>query len=80
MATTSNARPINTLIKSVNSDVIVRLKSNYDYQGRMVRCDSYMNIILDKATEYNKGKLVANYGNIFIRGNNILWIRLLTEL
>jgi U6 snRNA-associated Sm-like protein LSm6 len=40
----------------------------------MFRCDNYMNILLEGAEELKNSKPVANYGNIFIRGNNILYI------
>jgi len=40
----------------------------------MVRCDGYMNIILDGASEHMDDKILANYGNVLVRGNNILYI------
>jgi len=67
-------RPINTLLRSLNQNVIVRLKNDLEYKGRMVRCDNYMNITLEGASEFNDSNLIANYGNVFIRGNNILYI------
>jgi small nuclear ribonucleoprotein (snRNP)-like protein len=70
----SSKRPINTLLRSLNQNVIVKLKNNLEYKGRMVRCDNYMNITLEGATEFNNSNLIANYGNVFIRGNNILYI------
>lgn len=69
-------RPINTLMRSLNQTVIVKLKNNLAYKGRMMRCDNYMNITLEGASEFSNSTLVANYGNVFIRGNNILFIRL----
>ncbi len=69
-------RPINTLLRNLQQNVIVKLKNNMAYKGRMVRCDNYMNITLEGATEFNNGTLVANYGTVFIRGNNILYIHL----
>jgi len=70
----SNRRPINVLMKSTNKEIIVKLKNNIEYKGRMFRCDNYMNILLESAEERKNSKPVANYGNIFIRGNNILYI------
>ena len=67
-------RPINVLLHSLNSNVVVKLKNNDEYRGRMIRCDNYMNIILEEASEVHDENTVANYGNIFIRGNNILYI------
>lgn len=69
-------RPLNILIKSLNNNVIVRLKNNLEYKGRMIKCDNYMNILLEGASELYGSKLIANYGNIFIRGNNVLYISL----
>ena len=62
-------------MKNINANVVVKLKNNLEYRGRMVKCDSYMNIILDGASEFYDSNCIANYGNIFIRGNNILYIQ-----
>jgi small nuclear ribonucleoprotein (snRNP)-like protein len=70
----SPKRPLNVLIHSLNGNVVVRLKNNVEYRGKMVRCDNYMNIILEEATEAIDSNVIANYGNIFIRGNNVLYI------
>jgi small nuclear ribonucleoprotein len=69
-------KPLNVLIKQMNSYIGVTLKNNIEYRGAMVHCDSYMNIILDGASEYNNSQLVANYGKVLVRGNNILYITL----
>ncbi len=70
----SAKRPLNVLLKALNTNVVVKLKSNVEYRGKMVRCDNYMNIILEGATESYESNLIANYGNVFIRGNNVLYI------
>ncbi|MFH1328561.1 MAG: U6 snRNA-associated Sm-like protein LSm6 [Candidatus Bathyarchaeota archaeon] len=67
-------RPLTLLMKSLNNNVIVRLKSDVEYRGRLTQCDSYMNLILDDAAEYSSGEPTAKYGNLFIRGNNIIFI------
>lgn len=67
-------KPLNVLIKSVGNNVIVTLKNRGEYWGRMTRADGYMNVMLKSAKEYNDGALVANYGDVFIRGNNVLYI------
>ena len=70
----SNKKPLNLLMKQLNGKVSVKLKNNIEYRGNMIQCDNYMNIILNGAAEYSNDGLVANYGNVFIRGNNILYI------
>lgn len=67
-------RPINVLLRSLNQNVTVRLKNDLEYKGRMIRCDNYMNITLEGASEFDDSNLLANYGNVFIRGNNILYV------
>jgi U6 snRNA-associated Sm-like protein LSm6 len=67
-------KPLNVLIKAVGNNVLVTLKNRGEYWGRMIRADGYMNVMLKSAKEYNSGSLVANYGDVFIRGNNVLYI------
>jgi len=67
-------KPLNVLTKRLNSYVIITLKNGVEYKGTMVRCDGYMNIILDGASEHVNDNIIANYGNVLVRGNNILYI------
>jgi len=67
-------KPLNVLTKRLNTHIIITLKNGVEYHGMMVRCDGYMNILLDGASEHVNDTPVANYGNILVRGNNILYI------
>ena len=67
-------KPVNLLIKKINSHVNIKLKNNIEYRGKMVDCDSHMNIILDGATEYRNNTATANLGNVILRGSNILFV------
>lgn len=69
-------KPLNMLMKSLDKNIIVKLKNGTEYRGHMIRCDSYMNIILNGASEFYESNCIANYGDVFIRGNNILYIRI----
>ena len=73
-------RPLTALQKSLNQRVAVRLKSEMEYKGIMSNVDSYMNLILVDAEEYQSSDLLANYGKVVIRGNNVLFIRLIKDL
>ncbi|UCH01987.1 MAG: ribonucleoprotein [Candidatus Bathyarchaeota archaeon] len=73
-------RPLNFLMRGINNKVIVKLKNNLEYKGRMVKCDNYMNILLEGASEFYNSNLIANYGKIFIRGNNVLYICLKADI
>jgi small nuclear ribonucleoprotein len=67
-------KPLNVLVKQLNANIAVVLKNGCEYKGKMVRCDGHMNILLEGAAECRDDQLVANYGNILLRGNNILYI------
>ena len=67
-------KPVNLLVKRMNNEVIVRLKNEKEYRGKMIDCDSHMNVILEGATEYRDNNQTANYGNVILRGSNILYI------
>ena len=70
----SGKRPLNVLASNLNNSVQVKLKNNMEYRGKMTECDNYMNLILEGAVEFSNGEPAANYGNILIRGNNVLYI------
>jgi len=69
-------KPLVALQKAINKRVIVRLKSDIEYKGKMCNVDPYMNVILINAEEYNNGNLLTNYGKVVIRGNNVLFIQI----
>ncbi|EJD53855.1 mRNA processing-related protein [Auricularia subglabra TFB-10046 SS5] len=55
--------------------VWVRLKWGLEYRGFLVSTDAYMNLQLANAEEYQDGKSNGTLGEIFIRCNNVLYIR-----
>ena len=72
-------RPLNVLQRSLNRKVAVRIKSEIEYRGKMSNVDSYMNLILVDAEEFDGSDVLANYGKVVIRGNNVLFIKLEKE-
>ena len=73
-------RPLTTLQKNVKKTVIVRLKNEVEYKGKMKNVDSYMNLIMTEAEELNEGKTVGKFGRVILRGNNVLFIKLEDEI
>ncbi|MDH3276821.1 MAG: U6 snRNA-associated Sm-like protein LSm6 [Nitrosopumilus sp.] len=80
MSQTSPKRPLTMLQKSTKKKVIVRLKNEVEYKGKMDNVDSYMNLIMTDAEEHLGGKMIANYGRVIVRGNNVLFIKIENEL
>ena len=69
-------KPLNVLVKQLNAHIAVMLKNNCEYKEKMIKCDGHMNILLEGATECKNDQLLTNYGNVLLRGNNILYITL----
>ncbi|OYT62159.1 MAG: Sm ribonucleo [Thermofilum sp. ex4484_15] len=68
--------PLKLLTKSINSNVLVKLKDGSEFMGLLERCDPTMNLVLTNAVEVDedKGDPITNLGKVFIRGSNILFI------
>ena len=79
MSQTTSKRPLTVLQKNTKKDVVVRLKSEVEYKGKMENVDSYMNLIMTDAEELNQGKVVGKFGRGIVRGNNVLFIKLENE-
>ncbi|HEY7367591.1 MAG TPA: U6 snRNA-associated Sm-like protein LSm6 [Nitrosopumilaceae archaeon] len=75
----SAKRPLTTLQKNTKKNVTVRLKNEVEYKGKMDNVDSYMNLIMTDAEELKEDKVIANYGRVIVRGNNVLFIKLENE-
>ena len=67
-------KPLNILIKSNGANIEVALKGRGMYRGKLMRADGYMNMMLKGAKEYDKNGLIASYGDVFIRGNNVMYV------
>ena len=80
MSQTTAKRPLTTLQKSVKKEVIVRLKNEVEYKGKMSNVDSYMNLIMTEAEELHDDKVVGKFARAILRGNNVLFIKLEDEI
>jgi len=75
MSSKNNKNPLSILQAAQNSIILLRLKDGTEYRGLLKEIDAYMNMILEDATELLEGTPVAKYNEIFIRGNNLLFIK-----
>ena len=70
----NGVKPLVTITKNLNKPVKVLLKNDFAYEGTMVECDNYMNLVIEKVIEYQGENKKAGYPKVLIRGNNILYI------
>jgi len=67
--------PNKIIDSAVNGNILIRLKDGSEYDGQLEMIDGYMNMILNDVTEIEDGQPKAKYNKIFIRGNNLLFIK-----
>ena len=60
----------------IGSLVNVKLHNGVEYSGNLQSIDGYMNIVLDETKEFVGGKEKRSYGDVFIRGNNGMYIEI----
>ncbi|ODV68572.1 U6 snRNA-associated Sm-like protein LSm6 [Hyphopichia burtonii NRRL Y-1933] len=73
-ASITKTNPSNFLSTIIGSSVVVKLHNGVEYSGNLQSIDGYMNIVLDDAKEHVGGIESRTYGDVFIRGNNVLYI------
>ena len=68
--------PLKVLRGAMNKTVLVKVKENTEFVGKLIMTDPTMNVVLEEATEYKYGgaEVVAKYGKILVRGSQILYI------
>ena len=64
-------RPLDALNKSRDKRIIVELKNNKQYIGKLKSFDIHINIVLEDVEERVNGEISRKLENVFIRGDTI---------
>ena len=65
------ARPLDALNKARDKRILVELKNNKQYIGKLKSFDIHINIVLEDVEERFNGEVTRKLGNVFIRGDTI---------
>ena len=68
---TEVSRPLDALNKARDKRVIVELKNNKQYVGKLKSFDIHINVVLEDAEEHANNEIKRKLGVIFIRGDTI---------
>ena len=68
------SRPLDALNNARNKRVLVDLKNNKQYVGKLKSFDIHINVVLEDAEEHVDGQVKRKLGVIFIRGDTITFI------
>lgn len=74
MAYNNSRNPLRSLQRRIGSTISIRLKDGVKYNGTLEEYDNFMNLILTNVVEFEQDAEVATYDELFIRGNNVLFI------
>nr|BAN65628.1 small nuclear ribonucleoprotein F, putative [Babesia bovis] len=72
--------PSSYIANITRKPVIVKLNNGTRFRGLLSSLDDRMNLAMENTKEYFDGELVKAYGDSFIRGNNVLYISLDTDV
>ena len=67
-------RPLDALNAARGKRVIVELKNNKQYVGKLKSFDIHINTVLQEAEERENNEVKRKVGTVFIRGDTILLI------
>ena len=65
------SRPLDTLNNARDKRVIVELKNDKQYTGKLKAFDIHINVVLEDAEEHVDNEVKRKLGSIFIRGDTI---------
>lgn len=65
------ARPLDALNKSRDKRIIVELKNNKQYIGKLKSFDIHINVVLEDVEERISGEVTRKLNTLFIRGDTI---------
>jgi small nuclear ribonucleoprotein len=69
-----NSRPLDTLNAARNKTVLVDLKNQTKFVGKLKAFDIHINVVLEDAEEHVNGEVKRKLGTVFIRGDTITTI------
>lgn len=67
----SENRPMDLLARSLNSQVLVKLKGDRELRGRLRGYDQHLNLILDDAEDLTE-QPPQELGTVIVRGDNVI--------
>ena len=68
------SKPLSTLSKYLNKQIMVELKGNRAYRGVLDGFDPHMNLVLRNAEELVGGEVTRKVELTIVRGDNVIYL------
>ena len=66
--------PLDLFNQSKGKEVLIQLKGDRQFVGKLLAFDMHINVALDNAKEMQEGEVRKNIGLTFLRGDTIIFI------
>ncbi|MDD5331307.1 MAG: small nuclear ribonucleoprotein [Candidatus Nanoarchaeia archaeon] len=70
----SENRPLDALNQSRGKRIMVELKNQKQFIGKLKAFDIHINVVLDDTEELENGEVKRRLGTVFLRGDTIILI------
>ena len=70
---------VEELCRKIGLKIVVKLKNGRSLRGKLVSFDEHLNLVLEEAEDVTIPENVKKVGNLILRGDSIVLIRLNTE-
>ncbi|CAH2450294.1 hypothetical protein PP7435_CHR3-2865 [Komagataella phaffii CBS 7435] len=71
---TARVDPSEFLSRITGEKVVVKMRDGTECHGALQSIDGFMNVALENTVGKYKGETTKTYGDVFIRGTNVLYI------
>ncbi len=68
------SKPMDVLKNSLEKNIMIDVKGNITYSGRLEGYDIYMNVVISNVSETINGENKGVFEKMLVRGDNIIFV------
>ncbi|MEF8873434.1 MAG: LSM domain-containing protein [Candidatus Thermoplasmatota archaeon] len=72
--TQTDNRPLTVLNNNLGNNVIVELRYNKEYRGKLDGYDPHLNLVMEDVKEFIDGEKIREMDKALVRGDNVVYV------
>ncbi len=72
--TQTDNRPLTVLNNNLGNNVIVELRYNKEYRGKLSGYDPHLNLVMEDVKEFINGEKIREMDKALVRGDNVVYV------
>jgi len=72
--TQTDNRPLTVLNNNLGKNVIVELRYNKEYRGKLSGYDPHLNLVMEDVKEFINGEKIREMDKALVRGDNVVYV------